>query len=311
MESPILQEHIALAGNWQLKRALPEDFALYSVLYGDGNLNPYSMRIWDERVLDRLPECQKGQGYWICRGEERAGGVILTPNRVSRYFLVPQYERKVWILEQIVRVLQHFSDPTSAIRAYGVLPIQLEDFQRVGFLPLITKRVMLRPSEAFAVEWDDELRFEEPSEERAEEIADLVQASFHASATRPLEEAGEGHPYDRAHYEEEVRLFFSGEDNAPELSSLLFERSTGRLVGVCLVEIWDGWPLIIDIEVDPNWRGRGLATRMIQRTLHESYGRYPVVRLFVTVGNPAESLYIRLGFLPGVALTRMELTGAA
>jgi GNAT superfamily N-acetyltransferase len=121
-----------------------------------------------------------------------------------------------------------------------------------------------------------------------------------------MEEASQGELFNRAHYQEEVLFHFRGGRQAPELGSLLVSRTSGQPIGVCLVEIWDSWPLIVDLEMDPRFRGQGLATQIIQRTLGQAWRRYPVVRLFVTLGNPAQSFYRRLGFLPGVAVTQMQ-----
>ncbi|MFK4169671.1 GNAT family N-acetyltransferase [Paenibacillus lautus] len=50
----------------------------------------------------------------------------------------------------------------------------------------------------------------------------------------------------------------------------------------------------------PTYRGRGLATRMLKRALSVLKDKYPVLRLYVMEGNDAESVYLNLGFIPGV-----------
>jgi hypothetical protein len=112
-----------------------ETFALYSVLYYDGTLNPYSMRSWEDRVADRLPECQEGITYWIANRGTRTGGVILEANRISRFFMIPPNDREDLALQWVTDALQDCSDPERPIRASWVLPHQLEAFREVGFLP--------------------------------------------------------------------------------------------------------------------------------------------------------------------------------
>jgi GNAT superfamily N-acetyltransferase len=77
-------------------------------------------------------------------------------------------------------------------------------------------------------------------------------------------------------------------------------RQAGRAVGTVGGIVENGTPELISMWVDPDWRGRGVGDVLVSAVL--SWARragYPVVRLWVTVDNPAaQRLYARHGFRP-------------
>lgn len=83
-------------------------------------------------------------------------------------------------------------------------------------------------------------------------------------------------------------------------STLLYETSHGRLIGACLGCMADGVPALGYLGVHPQYRRRGLATRMIQKALTALHGQHSLLKVQVFVGNAAESLYHSLGFQAGM-----------
>ena len=73
------------------------------------------------------------------------------------------------------------------------------------------------------------------------------------------------------------------------------------MIGVCLISIWFGLPNVFEVAVKPSYRGQGLAKKMLQRALSKLKGEHDLLRLFDTLGNLAENVYYKLGFLPGEA----------
>jgi ribosomal protein S18 acetylase RimI-like enzyme len=72
--------------------------------------------------------------------------------------------------------------------------------------------------------------------------------------------------------------------------------ASGRDVGAVAVA-WHADELFLtDIEIVPEWRGRGLGTAIISAILAEARRRGLPVALQVLKGNPARRLYERLGF---------------
>jgi len=52
----------------------------------------------------------------------------------------------------------------------------------------------------------------------------------------------------------------------------------------------------LTIAVMPDYRGRGVGTKLLERLMAEAKNRYPAISLSVSVENPALRLYQRLGF---------------
>lgn len=90
-------------------------------------------------------------------------------------------------------------------------------------------------------------------------------------------------------------------------STLIYEKKTNELVGACLISIWEEWPNVYDIAVKPSFQKKGLAKNMLKRSLTILKKQYPTLRLFVTLGNDAEMVYHKMGFLAGTETTEMIL----
>ncbi|GAA3409439.1 hypothetical protein GCM10020370_49550 [Paenibacillus hodogayensis] len=90
-------------------------------------------------------------------------------------------------------------------------------------------------------------------------------------------------------------------------SSLIYNKSNNELIAVCFISLWEDLPLVSNIAVIPKYRSKQIATRLLKKALTVLKDEYEVLRLFVTIGNPAESLYYRLGFYPGLEQTTFYL----
>ncbi|WP_405106139.1 GNAT family N-acetyltransferase [Paenibacillus sp. FSL K6-1217] len=191
------------------------------------------------------------------------------------------------------------------MRAYEILPDQVQLYARAGFWPDEFRcRWMQRPTEYFHVNWEDSLRIESPEVEvteaggkrfvLAEEIARCDFESFRGGldATRRKQFALEDFvPGEDPNYSNEILT---------QASTLVFDNTTDQLIANCRLCLQDHVAAVYSISVNPAYRGKGLATRMLQRALTTLKGTYPLLRLYVMEGNVAESVYYNLGFKPGV-----------
>ena len=89
--------------------------------------------------------------------------------------------------------------------------------------------------------------------------------------------------------------------------TLVYDKHTKDLVGLCYISIWKEWPLISQIAVKPGYSGIGIGTNMIKKALTVLNEEYSAIRLYVDIGNKAEDLYYKLGFLKGSELINMKL----
>jgi ribosomal protein S18 acetylase RimI-like enzyme len=83
----------------------------------------------------------------------------------------------------------------------------------------------------------------------------------------------------------------------------------GRRAGRLYVDRRPDTIRILDIALLPQFRGQGIGERLIRPLLDEAAGSGRTVSIHVEVNNPAEHLYVRLGFVKvddGQVYRRME-----
>ena len=73
----------------------------------------------------------------------------------------------------------------------------------------------------------------------------------------------------------------------------------GRIVGAILITHWMGMPLVAELGVAKDHRGKGLGRGLLQASMHRLAARdEPRLALYVTIGNdPAIALYRKMGFV--------------
>ncbi len=279
-----------LEGDYSIKRADASEFRIWYTVYK--NSNPYYRFDWEHhlKVIGDNSIC-----FWIMHGAVRIGGVLMQPNCISGLYLIPPYSDISKVLDILTKLLRQWSDKNKAILAYGVMPNQIEHYQRLGYQVLEVRRCMIRPTETFDAVFDDRFELVQPKAEYAEAIADiLIEANKSGTKTNNEALAAE-HKGNTAFYFEN----YSDLELHIKASTFLVDKKTNKAAGVCLISSWEDWPLVYDIAVCPEYQKMGLAENMLKRAISVLKEEYRVIRLFVTVGNKAQSLYHRLGFLGG------------
>lgn len=113
-----------------------------------------------------------------------------------------------------------------------------------------------------------------------------------------MEQAFGMHVGSEADWRAYIAALFKGESGEfmPDASFVALEGE--RIVGAILVTHWMGSPLLAEIGVSKDHRGRGLGAALLQAAMNRLADRGErTLGLYVTVGNdPAIALYRRLGF---------------
>lgn len=304
-------ERYKLSEQYSIQRANPEEFSIYESVYGDKNINRFAVKHWDLRIAISLdnPFAKNESYYWIKQDEIIIGGVLIEPNVISRLFFLPPFTKAYDILKLLKRLLIKWSDSSKKIYAYQISPEQFEYFEMLGFLCDKKRRWMMRPTEVFDIVWDDGIITKTPSEDDKQEIAKLLYSSFKGGIDyQHLINELRQEPTIKDYLEEVDEYFDWCKENIFfEASTLIYSKKENKLVGACLVSYCEEWPLVHAIGVNPNYRGRQLASKMLKRALTVLQGKYPVLRLFVTLGNDAESVYHELGFVKGTEFRRLYI----
>jgi len=163
---------------------------------------------------------------------------------------------------------------------------------------------MIRPTERFDVSWSDEFEAVPVTEEHKMEIAHFYHRTsaplYHQPSGGNLAESlydieryfdyhSKKSPY-KSRYKSRYELFLAA-------STLVYEKRNRQLVAICLMAGSDTEGHVFNIFVDPSYRRRGLATRMIKRALTIYADEYSHVDLETEKENPARLLYEKLGFV--------------
>lgn len=237
--------------------------------------------------------------FWIKKDEKIIGGTFLEPNFIEGVFLIPPFDDVYTVLKVIKKILVHWSDKNKDINANVVIPSQVEIYEKLGFRISETGRWMISSTREFEVKWEDKFQVVLPNKEHTEELGKLFYEAFKTSP---------GQKFSLKERTEFVEYYFEHNSHIEILnkaSSVVFNKETNELIAVCLISEWNEWPLIYDIAVRSDYRGMGIASKLIKKSLTVLKDKYPAIRLYVDGGNDAERIYYDNGFLPGIKVTNL------
>jgi len=165
----------------------------------------------------------------------------------------------------------------------------------------MASRQLARSSALFQIDWESPFRASSVTEDRASEVGAFLLHMDHALHS----DCESGTLAGATYYVTRLFDYHRNDTNFPLSllsSTLVQDRSTGQLIGFCLVGGGgtDGLSMsIYNILVDPTYRGRDIGTRMIRRAL-TILAKYdiPELHLWREDDSPAAPLYDRLGFKP-------------
>lgn len=294
-------EKYNLFDGYTIEKVTGKDFSIYFAIYEIFDINIWFRQSFDDycSVIEDCDIC-----FWIKKDDSRIGGVLLEPNYMNCLILEPPYNNEYdTIISKLRNILLCWSDKSKSIVVGGVKPDKVKYYQRAGFKMGKSRRCMIRPTEEFEIIWSDEYKIVSARKEHKTVISELFVEAF-----------GTGiESQNKLEIESQIQYYF--DENAENslvnrASTLIYETKTNQLIGACLISIWEKWPNVYDVAVKPSFQKKGLATNMIKRALTILKEQYPVLRLFVTLGNDAEMVYHKMSFLPGVETTEMILTSS-
>lgn len=278
------------------------DYRIFSIHFNTYRENLFFRLTWEKRlaIFNEDDAC-----YWIVHQQQRIGGVCMEPNVMSALFLEPPYSDLHAVASKLKKLMLSISDASKPIYAYAVLPDQIQCFLRLGFLSSEARKAMIRPTEAFGdQDWGTHYTAIIPEKQHLALLADMYYDAY--SGSDGIGISGE-HTMERI--ESDLQYYFDHAQTelVVSASTILLDPSSGKAVAACLVSLWEDLPLIYDIAVLPAYRHDGLATKLLKHALGKLHAHFQAMRLFVTVGNPAESIYYNLGFYAGQEQTTMHL----
>ncbi len=298
------KEQYILNDEFVLKRADKLEFGIHETIYSGVDLElSYS---WKKQTIDKI---DYEDHFWIYYNKTRIGGVHIKPNLMGAFFMEPPY------LVDRFRVINVLNDALlqwkceEKIRVYGVLPSDIENYNRLGYKVSCERKVMIRPTETFdSINWGDDFFIKVPTINDAEELGKMFVecytggVDYEVFGQQNVEEAIENAKYI-------LNIYKS--NNILDGSTLVYDKTTNELVGACIAGINgftdNNFSEIGEIVVKPSYRGNGIASNLIKQALNNLNKISQATILCVTVGNSAEAVYHKMGFMQGVKFANMFL----
>lgn len=273
---------------------MAKDYAVYEQLQ---NYNSFFRKNFN------LPKFEEDSMYSIIKDGVKIGGVYMKPNYITDLFLIPPYNNEIEVLERLKEILVYWSEETKDIKATVINKEGAHSYEEVGFLKCESNCFMIRPTQQLRPEFEDEFYIDRPNNGNVSQMAALIVEAQDNNPVLVTSDLKETERWLKEDYFEE-NLYAALLNKA---STVVYDKETKELVGVCLISLWQEWPLIVEISVKPSYEGRGLGTNMIKKALSVLKDEFPVVRLYVNMENKAQNLYHNLGFLKGAERIEMKL----
>lgn len=274
---------------------MAKDYAVYEQLQ---NYNSFFRKNF------KLPKFEDDNNMFrIMKDDIKIGGVYIEPNYITDLFLIPPYNNEIEVLERLKEILFYWSDETKDIKATVINKERRYSFEKVGFENYESNCFMIRPTKEFDIEFGEKFYIDTPKKENISQMAAVIVEAQDNNPVLGPSDFNETERWLKEEYFEENPYA----DLLNKSSTVVYDKETKEMVGLCLMSLWQEWPLIVEISVKPSYEGRGLGTNMIKKALSILKDEFPVVRLYVNMENKAQRLYHNLGFLKGADRIEMKL----
>jgi ribosomal protein S18 acetylase RimI-like enzyme len=288
--------------NYEFVQADSEVFATYHAVYSDTDFD--MCYDWNERLVN-LRLCK--DCYFLYRDGERVGGLTITLNTISNPFLITPFTDRELFWNIILKQMRA-KNQEGNININRVHQVDVDVLLAYGARKKWSQQRMNRPTDILEIKTISPYELLNPSENDIPEIIQVVYNSHLHDITSQTY----GKPNISDVEKEIKRRFVSfSHTNTLHLSVVAKEKETSKIVGVCIAGIYPDSPnkfsTIHQVSVVPYYRRQGIAEMMMTYSISAAYSLSPVIGLGVLVGNPAENLYRKLGFVAEPSFTDLTL----
>lgn len=279
---------------YRLELAEKSLFSVHQVIYSNSDIEmwyDWNTRLNDTKFTD--------QCFWIMCEDDRIGGVIKINDTVMFPFMIPPFSDR----QQMWRILLKCCVDIRNIN--GVLQEDVNILLSLGFKVNVIRQVMccptgvnkklVTPNGLSLYMLDDSFDITK--------IKEVMKEGYRGGIDYEIF----GVPNDEKIMEDISYLLQVYKHR--NLSIYVVNEQSQEIVGVCIAGISENMPLgfaeIGEVCVVPQYRNKGIADFMLNYIKETANSYTDVVKLCVSVGNYAETLYIKAGFQAGPRFARM------
>jgi ribosomal protein S18 acetylase RimI-like enzyme len=270
-------------------------FSIHYAIYGT---NIYMDYDWKELLDSFSPN---GNGILIFKDDVPIGGITINNNHFSSPFLIPPFcdIKEFW---GVVINYSKEANKNDTLYFDYIPESNVDIITSLGAGKRWAQRRMYRPTAEYNIKPDDKFYLTIPRKIDKNEIIRVVYEAHLNGYTSTV--YGEPHI---SYIEETInRRFISfSQTNTLHFGTIVKTKDTNKIAAVCIAGIYPDSPndfsTIHQVSVLPTYRKQGLAQAMILNSINAAHMSSPVIGLGVLVGNPAELLYQKLGFIGGPA----------
>ncbi len=276
---------------YEILKADTEEWARYHAIYRLSNFNEWMPLSFQGEINRYL----KGDSYyWIIKDNKRVGGAFIKPNMLKCVFTIPPFHNGEALTTALTLYVESISHKGSPVIAPDVDLNSIDYYKALGFTLEKVEKLMVCATGEFEVIWEPRYRIMIPTIDHAKAMTKLYYEAYSSNKFQYISSK----PYDFQALS--VQIYFShiASMKVPnEWSTLIYDTVTKKFVGACTVGLVNELPYILDFVVHSDFQRKGIASRMIKRTLNLAFKSYPAIRLNIVIGNDAEVFYDKLGFV--------------
>lgn len=280
----------------------------FRIHYGVYGTNIYMNYDWKE-LLDHFSP--NGNGTLIFKDNIPIGGLIINKNHLSSPFLIPPFcdIKEFWqtIIDHSIK-----DNKNDTLYFDNISENHADIISSLGATKKWAQRRMLRPTTEYNIKPNDNFYFTIPAESDKNEIIHVVYEAHLNGYTSTVY----GKPCISDIEKEINRRFISfSQSNTLHFGTIVKVKDTNKIIAVCIAGIYPDsqnnsstkfFSTIHQVSVLPAYRKQGIAQAMIMNSINTAHVISPVIGLGVLVGNPAELLYQKLGFISGPSYFYLE-----
>ena len=285
-------------------------FAVFHTIYTASNI--FDRFDWNERIDDAIDCTVDKNAYFVFDDKKIIGGFTLKDNCLNYPFIVAPFDNRsvFWgaILEYAVKISENKTIFLNEIPEDDVKVLM----QSNGVKLKSSKQRMIRPTEKCVPVLNDGFYFDSLTKTDKKEIINVIYEAHADGYTSTIWKP------DMAEIETVVERRFDsfGQTNTLYMSNVVKSKESREIAGVCIAGVYHNsenystscFATIHQVSVKPECRRKGIAKAMMLKSISDASNISPVITLGVSIGNPAEKLYKKIGFKAGPSYSELQYT---